>query len=107
MLGERRIEDQLFSYIPLEERVPADHPLRVACAFVDPILKELLPRVEVIYSSEATPSILREHLLRALLIQVLYSVRSERMLCDRLEYNLHSSGRRVWGWTTGVNADDV
>lgn len=100
MRGERRGEDQLFSYIPLEERVPADHPLRPIRAFVDPILKELSPCFEGLYSKRGRPSIPPEHLLRALLIQVLYSVRSERMLCEQLEYNL------LFRWFVGLGMDD-
>lgn len=100
MRGDRREEDQLFSYIPLEERVPRKHPLRVIRAFVDPILAELSPRFDAIYSKKGRPSIPPEQLLRALLLQVLYSVRSERMLCEQLEYNL------LFRWFVGLSMDD-
>jgi transposase len=100
MRGDRREEDQLFSYIPLEDRVPQNHPLRVIRAFVDPILGELSPRFDTIYSKKGRPSIPPEQLLRALLLQVLYSVRSERMLCEQLEYNL------LFRWFVGLSLDD-
>jgi transposase len=99
MRGDRREEDQLFSYIPLEDRVPANHPLRVIRLFVDPILAGLSPRFDAIYSKTGRPSIPPEQLLRALLLQVLYTVRSERMLCEQLEYNL------LFRWFVGLGMD--
>jgi transposase len=99
MRGDRREEDQLFSYVPLEERVPARHPLRAVRAFVDPILHEMSPVFESIYSKVGRPSIPPEQLLRALLLQVLYTVRSERMLCEQLEYNL------LFRWFVGLSMD--
>jgi transposase len=68
--------------------VPADHPLRAIRRFVDPILAEMSPRFDAMYSKTGRPSIPPEQLLKALLLQVLYSVRSERMLCEQLNYNL-------------------
>ena len=100
MRGCRHPEDHLFSYVPLEDRVPAQHPLRSIRAFVDPILKELSPRFDAIYSRTGRPSIPPEQLLRALLVQVLYSIRSERMLCEQLEYNL------LFRWFVGLGLDD-
>jgi transposase len=99
MRGDRREEDQLFSYVPLEDRVPAEHPLRVIRQFVDPILAELSPRFDAIYAKTGRPSIPPEQLLRALLLQVLYTVRSERMLCEQLEYNL------LFRWFVGLGMD--
>jgi transposase len=99
MRGERQEEDQLFSYIPLEDRVPAKHPLRVIRRFVDPILNDLSPQLEALYAKTGRPSIPQEQLLRALLIQVLYTVRSERMLCEQLEYNL------LFRWFVGLSMD--
>lgn len=99
MRGDRREEEQLFSYVPLEDRVPPDHPLRAVRGFVDPILHELSPVFESIYSKTGRPSIPPEQLLRALLLQVLYSVRSERMLCEQLEYNL------LFRWFVGLSMD--
>src|SRR5690606_38549851 len=99
MRGERREEDQLFSYVALEDRVPSDHPLRAIRAFVDPILRDLSPRFDTMYAKTGRPSIPPEQLLRALLIQALYSVRSERMLCEQLEYNL------LFRWFVGLSMD--
>jgi len=100
MRGDRREEDQLFSYIPLEDRVPANHPLRSIRGFVDPILRDLSPVFDTMYARTGRPSIPPEQLLRALLLQVLYSVRSERMLCEQLEYNL------LFRWFVGLGMDD-
>ena len=99
MRGERREEDQLFSYVALEDRVPSDHPLRAIRALVDPILRDLSPRFDEMYAKTGRPSIPPEQLLRALLIQALYSVRSERMLCEQLEYNL------LFRWFVGISID--
>ncbi|MGH7574766.1 MAG: transposase, partial [Longimicrobiales bacterium] len=99
MRGDRREEDQLFSYVPLEDRIPENHPLRVIRRFVDPILAELSPRFDAIYAKTGRPSIPPEQLLRALLLQVLYTVRSERMLCEQLQYNL------LFRWFVGLGMD--
>jgi hypothetical protein len=76
----------LFSYLSPEQRVPADHPLRAIRTMTDEALRRMSPRFDAIYATTGRPSILPEHLLRALLLQVLYSVRSERMLMEQLEY---------------------
>lgn len=99
MRGDRREEDELFSYVPLEDRVPAKHPLRVIRSFVDPILAELSPRFDAIKARTGRPSIPPEQLMRALLLQVLYTVRSERMLCEQLQYNL------LFRWFVGLGMD--
>jgi transposase len=99
MRGERREEDQLFSYIPLEERIPEKHPLRAIRRFVDPMLAEMSPEFDQIYAADGRPSIPPEQLLRALLLQSLYTVRSERMLCEQLEYNL------LFRWFVGLSMD--
>src|SRR3990170_4648062 len=99
MRGDRREEDELFSYVALEDRVPAKHPLRVIRSFVDPILAELSPRFDAIYAKRGRPSIPPEQLLRALLLKVLYTVRSERMLCEQLQYNL------LFRWFVGLGMD--
>lgn len=99
MRGERREEDQLFSYVTLEDRVPQKHPLRAMRSFVDPILAELSPKFDAIYADGGRPSIPPEQLLRALLLQVLYTVRSERMICEQLQYNL------LFRWFVGLGMD--
>ena len=100
MRGEDIQQHSLFSYGSLEERVPADHPLRPIRAMVDEALKALDGRFEEIYGEEGRKSIPPERLLRALLIQMLYSVRSERMLMEQLAYNL------LFRWFVGLPIDE-
>jgi transposase len=100
MRGEDIQQSELFSYGSLEERVPAGHPLRPVRAMVDEALKEMNQRFEEIYGTEGRPSIAPERLLRALLLQMLYSVRSERMLMEQLEYNL------LFRWFVGLSANE-
>ena len=78
----------MFSYLSPEQRVPADHPLRAIRAMVDEVLRQLSPQFDRLYAKIGRPSIAPEQLLRALLLQVLYSVRSERLLMEQLDYNL-------------------
>ncbi len=96
MRGDDEQSGHLFSYLSPEQRVPADHPLRTIRAMTDEALRRLSPRFEAIDASTGRPSIPPEHLLRALLLQVLYSVRSERMLMEQLEYNL------LFRWFVGL-----
>jgi transposase len=77
-----------FSYISPEERVPQDHPLRPIRKMVDEVLKELSPMFDRLYSHTGRPSIAPEMLLRATLLQILYSIRSERLLTEQIDYNL-------------------
>jgi transposase len=90
----------MWSYISAEERVPKDHPLRPIREMFDASLKELSPVFERLYSSTGRPSIAPEKLLRALLLQVLYTIRSERMLMEQLDYNL------LFRWFVGLSMDD-
>jgi transposase len=90
----------MFSYLSPEQRVPERHPLRLIRALVDVALKALSVSFERIYSATGRPSIPPEKLLRALLLQVLYSVRSERLLMEQLEYNL------LFRWFIGLNMDE-
>ena len=100
MRGEDVQQPELFSYGSLEERVPSDHPLRPIRLMVDVTLKEMSRRFDAIYDEEGRKSIPPERLLRALLVQLLYSVRSERMLMEQLEYNL------LFGWFVGLSANE-
>jgi transposase len=100
MRGEDIQQNQLFSYGSLEERVPASHPLRPIRTMVDEALKQMSGRFDEIYGEDGRRSIPPERLLRALLLQMLYSVRSERMLMEQLEYNL------LFRWFVGLSANE-
>jgi len=100
MRGEDLQQHELFSYGSLEERVPADHPLRPIRAMVDEALKALDSRFNEIYDEDGRRSIPPERLLRALLLQMLYTVRSERMLMEQLEYNL------LFRWFVGLSSSE-
>jgi transposase len=91
----------LFSYLSPEERVPADHPLRAVRRMTDAALARLSPRFARMYSTIGRPSVPPEQLLRALLLQILFSVRSERLLMEQLEYNL------LFRWFVGLAMDDT
>jgi transposase len=99
MRGAETGQAVLFSYVALEERIPADHPLRALKALIEPILAELSPRFDAIYEAEGRPSIPPEQLLRALLLQVLYTIRSERQLIERLDFDL------LFRWFVGLGLD--
>src|ERR1700738_530108 len=96
MRGDNNQQEVMFSYISPEKRVPADHPLGSIRKIVDEILKEMSPKFQKLYSDVGRPSIAPERLLRSLLLQIFYSVRSERMLVEQLQYNLLF--RWLWGW---------
>jgi transposase len=100
MRGEDIQQHDLFSYGSLEQRVPAEHPLRPIRTMVDEALKSLDGRLEEIYDEDGRKSIPPERLLRALLLQMLYTVRSERMLMEQLEYNL------LFRWFVGLTANE-
>jgi transposase len=100
MRGDEDAQAEVWSYIPLAQRVPADHPLRPMRTMVDAVLVELSSQFNQLYSRVGRPSIPPEHLLRALLLQILYSVRSERLLMEQLDYNL------LFRWFVGLKADD-
>jgi transposase len=101
MRGTERQQGTMFSYVSLEERIPADHPLRPVRATVDRALVALSPRFDALYADDGRPSIPPEQLLRALLLQVLYTVRSERQLMEQLDYNL------LFRWFVGLGVDDA
>ena len=88
MRGENEKQAGMCSYIMPEQRVPSDHPLQPMRKMTDEIFKQLSPRFKKLYSHTGCPSIAPERLLRALLLQVLYSVRGERRLMGQLEYKL-------------------
>jgi transposase len=100
MRGKDTQQSALYSYLSPEDRVPGDHPLRAIRLMADMALKALSPVFDRMYVAFGRPSIAPEKRLRALLLQVLYTIRSERMLMEQLEYNL------LFRWFVGLNADD-
>jgi len=100
MRGQDEQTSHMFSYVSPEQRVPADHPLRAMRALTDEALRSMSRRFAGLYATTGRPSIPPEQLLRALLLQVLYTVRSERLLMEELHYNL------LFRWFVGVNMDD-
>jgi transposase len=100
MRGDDRQTGWMFSYVSPEERVPPEHPLRAIRQMTDAIFDRLSPRFDRLYSSIGRPSIPPEQLLRALLLQGFYTVRSEALLMEQLQYNL------LFRWFVGLSMDD-
>lgn len=100
MRGTDRQQSSMFSYISAEQRVPNDHPLRAIRVMVDAAVSELQAEFDAMYAQGGRPSIPPEKLLRALLLQLLYTVRSERQLMEQLDYNL------LFRWFVGLSMDD-
>ena len=100
MRGKQPTQGSFYSYVSQEERIPADHPLRTIRGMVDEVLGRMSGKFAKLYSDRGRPSIPPEHLLRALLIQAVYSVRSERQLMEQLNYNL------LFRWFVGLTMDD-
>ena len=100
MRGRFRDQGGLFSYLSPEQRVPQDHPLRRIRPLVREVLHELSPSLGRLYAREGRPSVPPERLLSALLLQVFYSLRSERQLIEQLDYNL------LYRWFVGLAPDD-
>jgi transposase len=101
MRGPDEQPGSMFSYVSLEERVPQDHPLRAIRRITDRALERLSPRFGTLYVNFGRPSIPPEQLLRALLLQALYTIRSERQLMEQLDYNL------LFRWFVGLGIDDA
>src|SRR2546426_4092515 len=97
MRGDDQQQNHMFSYLSPEMRVRKDHPLRAIRAMVDEVLTQLSRRFDTMYARVGRPSIAPEKLLRA---QMLYSIRSERLLMEEMDYNL------LFRWFVGLNADD-
>jgi transposase len=100
MRGQEQRSEVFFSYVRLETRIPADHPLRPIREMVDEALRKLSAAFTKLYARDGRPSIPPEHLLRALLLQAFYTVRSERQLMEQLNYNL------LFRWFVGLSTDD-
>lgn len=101
MRGDDHQQGAVFSYISAEQRVPLDHPLRAIRRMTDEALAGLSAHFDTLYAAGGRPSIAPEKLVRALLLQALYSVRSERQLMEQLDYNL------LFRWFVGLNMDDA
>jgi len=101
MRGNDQQQSHVFSYLSPEQRVRKDHPLRPIRAMVDEILKQLSPQFQKMYAKVGRPSIPPEQLLRAQLLQMLYAVRSERLLMEEMDYNI------LFRWFVGLNLDDA
>lgn len=100
MRGQEVTQECLYGYFSLEDRVPQAHPLRKLREIVDVSLKQMSPMFSTMYSEMGRPSIPPEYLLRASMLQVLYSIRSERMLCEQLDYNF------LFRWFVGLSIND-
>src|ERR1700742_2123763 len=100
MRGADERGGSLFSYVDLEDRIPAKHPLRVIRRIVNDVLAALDGEFAKLYADAGRPSIPPERLLRALLLQAFYTIRSERQLMEQLDYNL------LFRWFVGLSADD-
>ena len=90
----------MFSYVSAEQRVPPDHPLRAIRALVDEVLRDMSREFDQLYATVGRPSIPPEQLLRALLLQIFYPIRSERLLMEQLDYNL------LFRWFVGLDMDE-
>src|SRR5216683_3989249 len=100
MRGNDEQQGAVFSYVNAEQRIAADHPLRQIRAMTDTALQELSAEFDALYAPGGRPSIAPERLLRALLLQILYSRRSERLLMEEMNYNL------LFRWFVGLEMDD-
>jgi transposase len=101
MRGNDQKQAAMFSYLTLAQRIPADHPARQIRALVDRALQRMDAQLEKLYSDTGRPSIAPERLLRAMLLMVLYSIRSERQLMEQMNYNL------LFRWFVGLEMDDA
>src|SRR5579859_3957832 len=101
MRGHDKQQSQMFSYLSPERRVRQNHPLRGIRKMVDEVLREMSPRFTRMYAKVGRPSIAPEKLLRAQLLQMLYSVRSERLLMEELDYSM------LFRWFVGLNLDEA
>mgnify|MGYP001828432799 CR=1 FL=1 len=101
MRGEMDRQPEMFSYVDLESRIPSKHPIRKIRRIVDEALAELEPAFDQMYSDKGRPSIPPEQLMRALLLQILFTIRSERLLMERIDYDL------LFRWFVGLGMDDA
>jgi len=100
MRGDSKNQGQLFSYVSLESRIPNSHPIRKVRKIVDLAIEEIEPAFDDMYSSVGRPSIPAEQLIHAMLLQIFFTIRSERQLVERLDYDL------MFRWFVGLGMDD-
>jgi transposase len=100
MRGDDREPESMFSYVSPEQRILQDHPMRAIRALVDEVLRDMSRKFDGLYAAIGRPSIKPERLLRAQLLQILYSIRSERLLMEQLDYNL------LFRWFVGLPRDE-
>src|SRR5499427_6850465 len=100
MRGDDQQQSGMFSYVALEDRVPQDHPLRRIREMVDEILRGMAKDFDALYAKTGRPSVPPERLLRAVVLQIFYTVRSERMLMEQMNYNL------LFRWFVGLEMDE-
>src|SRR5215468_1426103 len=100
MRGDHHEPDSMFSYVSPERRIPKDHPLRAIRALVDDVLTDMSREFDRLYAATGRPSIPPERLLRAQLLQIFYSIRSELLLIEQLDYNL------LFRWFVGMDMDE-
>src|ERR1700726_2659806 len=100
MRGDAGQPDSMFSYVSPEQRIPQDHPLRAIRALVDDVLRDMSREFDRLYAAIGRPSIPPERLLRAQLLQIFYTIRSERLLMERLDYNV------LFRWFVGLPMDE-
>jgi transposase len=100
MRGSDQQQGEVFSYLSPESRVRKDHPLRAIRTMVDEVLRALSPEFDRMYARQGRPSIAPEKLLRAQMLQMLYSVRSERLLMEEIDYSI------LFRWFIGLNLDE-
>ena len=100
MRGNQTTQQQLFSYVAIDDRIPVNHPLRALRSMVDAVLQSMTKQFDRLYSDTGRPSIAPEYLLRATVVQILYSIRSERLLMEQLNYNM------LFRWFVGMSMDE-
>src|SRR5262250_3331694 len=100
MRGDDQQQSGMFSYVSLEERVPQDHPLRAIRKLVDEVLRAMAKEFDGLYANTGRPSVPPERLFRAVLLQIFYTVRSERLLMEQMNYNL------LFRWFVGLEIDE-
>jgi transposase len=100
MRGTDDKQGMLFTFISPEQRVPADHPLRAIKAAADEVLEQLSPTFDAMYSKVGRPSIPPERLLKSMVLMALYSIRSERLFCEQVDYNI------LFRWFLDMNLEE-